>query len=706
MAYGYTGRLLNVDLTARSFSVTEIDQDDIQRFIGGAGYNAWLLYNAALKNKNIDPLGPENPLIFGAGPLVGASFPTASRCSFTALSPLTKIFGESNGGGVANVAIKRSGFDHIKITGASETPCMLIVGCEGDCRIEDASDLWGLDTRETENRINRKYPKATPLTIGPAGENMVKYASISSFSNGAIFGRTGMGAVMGSKRLKAIVALGRREVAVKAPRTLNDITKKILRDCRNNSRPRLFHRHGAAMLLNMVVAKGLMYGENWRRRILPQDVTSIDIGSYCEAADSKSFGCFRCPLTCKRKWTIKAGPYESEEGHGYEIAHILSFGLTLGIRDVSTILHLINRCNHAGFDLIEFSGAVGMAIDAFRHGHLGKDMADGLRLDWNNGQAVDALIDKVTNREGIGDVLAEGTREAARSIGPAAEKYALHMKGMHWPAHSAPPFALAFSLAPRGGNLKGLPHLLLQENNAEITRKLFGATDMARDIYTHQDKGRAVWWHENYKAIIDSMGSCFWLSAALLPHGGLLPDELARVYNAVTGVGANGLDIMQAAERVLQVERAINALRGMARKDDSFTKRPEPDSWGHGIDLEAKGMLDEYYAYRGLSGDGLATRPRLEEIGLESVADGLENWRLLGTAVTHLPVSTIVTDPTQADLGRGLWSKIIAWMEKKMMKKLEDPNAYRRFFEKQGERIRKKHFRDVSDPGGGAPDKA
>jgi aldehyde:ferredoxin oxidoreductase len=694
MTYGYTERILHVDLTSRSFQVRDIDRHELRHFIGGGGYNAWLLYRKIIDNSDIDPLGPDNPLIFGVGPLVGTSFPTSSRCSFTALSPLTGIFGESNGGGLTGVTVKRSGIDHMVITGASETPCTLVIGDSDGCRIEAATDLWGLNTQETEETIQKKYPKAAMLAIGPAGENLVRYACISSYAKGNVFGRTGMGAVMGSKRLKAIVALGGRDISVKESETLKHISKKILRGTKSHSRLKLFRHYGNAMLLNMLASRGLMFGENWRRRLIPEDVTSLDVGSYGDATLSKSLGCFRCPLTCKRMWKIKEGEYRDEEGHGYEIAHILSFGLTLGIRDVPTILHLIKKCNHMGFDLLEFSGAVGMAVDAYKQGFLSRETADNLRLDWNDGHVVDALIEKVGKREGIGDLLAEGTKNSARAIGPGAEQYALHMKGMHWPAHSAPPFIMAFSLSPRGGNLKGLPHLLLQNNNSEIISKLFGATKKTGNIYTHDDKGRAVWWHENYKVLIDGLGTCFWLSVMALPHGDLFPDELARAYTAATGLETSGTDIMQSAERVYQIQRAINALRGLTGKDDAFTKRPEPDSWGHGVDLHADGMLNEYYAYRGLSSDGQLTRRRLEEISLGSVAGELEKRHLLSATDSGLPISTIMRNPDGAELGKKWVSKLVGWVEKRMMTKMEDPKFYRRFFEKQGAKTRKKRFRN------------
>jgi aldehyde:ferredoxin oxidoreductase len=680
------GQVLEVDLSDGKFQIQDLPHEDALKFLGGSGLSAWMLYHEIKHKPDIDPLSPENPLIFGAGPLVGAPFPTAARCSFTALSPLTGIFGDSNGGGVSGVAVKQSGFDHLIIRGISDRPCYLVIGSDETCRIEDATDLWGKNTYETEKILKEKYPKAVVFVIGPAGENLVGYAAITSNNNITIFGRSGMGAVMGSKKLKAIVALGGKKIDVFNAEALKTVSDKILKGVKEFPRAKLFHRYGTPMFLNMMEAKGLMYGENWRRKVKNEDVVPVDIGAFYDATESKAHGCFRCPLTCGKKWKIKDGPYKDEAGHGFEVAHIFSFGLNLGVRDVSTILHLIKKANIMGLDINEFCGAAGMATDAYKHGMLSKEMADGLALDWGQGEIIGKLIDKVAHREGIGDILADGTKKAAQKIGKGAEDYALHMKGMHWPAHSAPAFAMAFSLSTRGGDfLKGVPHLLLQNNIGEVIQKLFGGTKKSNNIFSHDDKGRAVWWHENYKLVTDSLGFCFYLSMMLLPYGRLFPDDLADSYSALTGTAIDGKEIMMAGERGYQVERAINALRGMNRTHDSFTRRPEPDSWGKGINLNAAGMIDEYYEYRGLSADGLLTRERLEELGLGMVADDLEKKNILGNQPTSLSLKEIIKNPSGDDIGKSLKSKIQHRIEKYVMGKLEkDPIYFRNFFKKAG----------------------
>lgn len=676
-----------MELNESTSHVKDLPEEDAVRFIGGAGLNAWLLY------QNLRPstqaTDPENPLIFGAGPLVGTPFPSSARATFTAISPLTGVFGDSNGGGLFGVLVKRAGYDHLVIRGSSDKPCYIFIAPNGVCKIEDATDLWGKDTLETDKTLKERHPKSLVASIGPAGENKVRFATIQCEQNANSFSRAGMGAVMGAKNIKAIVIQGGEKISVKNPEETKKISKIIKQCTKEFALPKLFAQYGTPMFINMVESLGLMYGKNGRRKINHEDITSLDIAAYYDAAESKPHGCFRCPLSCGKHWRIKRGAYKGEEGFKYEVAFIITLGLTLGIRDVTSILHIANKLNQMGIDINEFCGTVGMATDAFKQGILNKDMTDGLTFDWGNVEAYESTIAQISHRTGFGDILAEGTKRAAEIIGGGAEKYALHMKGMHWPAHSAPPFVLAFSLSTRGGDfLKAFPHLLLQATNKEICQKLFGAGSETMNIYSHQAKGRAVWWHENYKLLIDSLGICFYLGLSLLPHGRLLPEDLAVAYRAVTGVKANGNDLLKAAERSNQIERSINAMQGLDRRDDSFTKRPEQDSWAQGIDLDLPGMLKEYYLYRGLSQRGFPTRERLLDAGLQELTSDLGKKGLLDSCLDskdYLSLEKIIKNPFAEDIGRSLKARVQNKLKKHIMRKLaEDPLRYREHFRKIG----------------------
>jgi aldehyde:ferredoxin oxidoreductase len=340
-------------------------------------------------------------------------------------------------------------------------------------------------------------------------------------------------------------------------------------------------------------------------------------------------------------------------------------------------------------DINEFSGTLGMATDAIKEKILTKDMVDGLDLRFGNAEAYESAIELISQRRGVGDILAEGTKRAAEKIGGGAETYALHMKGMHWPAHSAPPFVMAFSVSTRGGDfLKAIPHLILQSTNNATCKKLFDAEPETMNIYSHAKKGRAVWWHENYKLLIDSLGVCFYLGQTLLTHGRLLPEELAEAYSAATGIDADGKLLMEAAERANQIERAINSLRGHERKHDTFTKRPEQDSWAQGIDLNRPGMLDEYYAYRGLSQRGFLTQERLLNAELPEIVSDLAKKDLIDhcpDSEDYLALDTIVKNPSTIEFNRSLKAMIQNRFKGYIMGKLsKDPLKYREHFKRIG----------------------
>lgn len=679
----YRAKRLEINLNQRRYDKVEIPNEDTLRFLGGVGLNAQLLLEKT--DSDLDPLDPDNPLIFGAGPLVGAKFPTAARTTATALSPLTGIYGDSNAGGVFGVNMKKAGWDQLLISGKAEEPVYLLLGPDGDITIRDAQDLWGLDTHKTDTLLRDRHPKSTVACIGPAGENLVRYAAIMTNKTMNSFSRTGMGAVMGSKNLKAIVIAGNNPVQVYDPDALNRIAEQVLNQIKFHHLPQLFTKYGTIMFLNILLAKGLLYGENHRRKLEYQEASALDIGAYEDAVDSKPAGCFRCPMACNRRWRIKEGQYKGEAGHGYEVAFAMTLGLTLGHRSVGDVLHLVNLLNSQGMDVNEFCGTAGLAVDAYKNNFLSSSDTDGLELDWGRADIFETLIKQTGQRQGFGNVMAEGTKRAAGMIGLKAERYALHMKGMHWPAHSAPPFVLAFSNSTRGGDfLKGVPFLLLGEGNQDLCQALFGATRETMNIYSHGDKGRAVWWHENYKAVNDAMGSCFYLALNLLPHLGFMPEQLADVFRAVTGLPVEGEDIMAAGERIVQTQRAVNSIRGLNGRDDSFTRRPENDSWASGINLEAEGMKEEYYRYRGLSPRGLHTRNRLTELGLFEAIEILSSeGRLEAPIENPYQFSDIVRSPSPKNIRLRQKTRLIHFVRNRVfLRMLKGPAFYRAQLEK------------------------
>lgn len=627
--YGYRGKILEVDLTSQKTEVKELSHDDIVNFIGGAGMNSWILY----KNCKPDtkPFDPENPLIFGAGPFVGTEFPSSGRSTFTALSPLTGILGDANGGGYFAPMVKQAGYDHLVIRGKSENPCYLLIGRDGACTIEKADDVWGKDITEADTILSKKHPGSMTACIGPAGENLVTYANILTNKAANSWSRTGVGAVMGSKRLKAIVANGRGKIPIKDPDRFEKISEGFKKVVNEGLRSKIFSRWGTIMQITVFSALGLMYRNNLRHAVTFNYADKLGLKTFSDRAEFKNHGCFRCPIKCEKPYVLKDKPYRGEEGSKYELGYACTLGFNVGIDNINSVLHLVRLCNDKGMDVVDLSSSIATAIDLYKEGIISNTDTDGIELDWNKTEAVESLIKKIASKEGFGEILSGGVKSIAEIIGKGADKYAIHIKGMSEPAHCCPPFLLSFAVASRGGDhLKGMPILALEGANEELAQKFYNATKGSMDLFSHNDKGRVVWWHENYKTIIDSLGTCFFLSTILLPQKRFTPEELAKAYNAATGVEIDGQALFLTGERSYQIQKAFNALRGVDRSNDNFKVRPEKDSWGHGIDINHPGMLDEYYHYRGCSKDGLPTRERLEETGLKHVADDLEKEGRLG----------------------------------------------------------------------------
>ncbi len=379
---------------------------------------------------------------------------------------------------------------------------------------------------------------------------------------------------------------------------------------------------------------GLFYKNNGERPITLGEASRIDWTTFRRSTEFTRHGCHNCPLKCGKRYRLNSGSHCGEEGHRYDLTTAFAMGFNVGIDDLGTLLHLANECNRLGLDLIEFSGVASMAIDASRQGIIAGSSADGLKLDWGAGEALAVLARRIAAREGLGGVLAEGSRRAAAAIGGGAEKLAMHMKGMCEAGPSCPPLVLGYAVASRGGDhmKAGIPILCLRPDNLELAQKTFGGTRGSVDLHSHEDKGRVVWWHENYKMAVDCLGICLYLSSTLLPLHRMLPDDLAEAYRTATGMEMDGEGILAAGARGYHVEKAINARLGVDRLQDTFPTRPEAESWSKGIDLDHPGMLEEYYRYRGCSEEGLPIRERLEELDLGQVADDLADEGRLGAA--------------------------------------------------------------------------
>ncbi len=620
--FGFVGKILQVDLSGNKIWEEDTPEELIKNYIGGSGINARLFYNLVRSNPYIDPLSPENPLIFGFGPLVGTKFPSAVRYTVTSKSPLTGIFGDSNAGGYFGVRAKQAGYDHIIIRGRSEKPVALFIESGKIPELIDAAEWWGLDTYETDDRINGKFGNCETARIGPAGENLVKYANIfSGTKRVSTNGRAGMGTVMGSKKLKAIIVKGEGNVPVADSRRLDGLSKKYIKLWSDGPATAANAEYGTLILIAQIGTE--VAARNDQVKVTPEQLEKYDIGLFTEKYKDGKSSCHMCPVGCSQKWKIEEGDLKGKKGDKLEFGHYVNLGPLQDIYDYPSLFHLADLTNRMGMDCTQFGWNLAMATECYERGILSAEDTGGIQLRWGDVGLVADMIKMVAKREGFGNVLAESIPDIIKKSNPEAAQYGFHTKGMTFPYNRKQvlPMSLASSVAVRGADhMKGHPYSGLV-GAREMLEKIFGK-NIPDEITDHKSpvaKGRVVWWHENFKMLIDSLGLCFIPITATNIFGDplILFEELGEIYQTVTGM--NPEKLFEAAERCYQVEKGFNALLGITRKDDSRkgTTRGEKDPIDH------PGMLDEYYFYRGCSEMGLPTNKRLREVGLPDIAEDL-----------------------------------------------------------------------------------
>ncbi len=428
---GYAGRILLVDLSRREVETRPLDPALARRFIGSRGLNAWYLHQYG--SPGAKALGPDNTLIVGLGPLTGTGFPTSARFTVTARSPLTNLFGDSNSGGFFGAELKAAGWDHLIIQGQADRPVVLWIE-DDQVELRDGGALWGLDTWETTAALERMAadPKLRVACIGQAGEQLVRYAAIINERNRAA-GRSGMGAVMGAKRLKAIAVRGSSRPRLADPaafrQTARELTRRIQADPGFEARSQF----GTASLMKLLTGQGTDSTRNHQTGYFEGN-RAIGPEALAENHWLERIGCYACPIRCSHTYRVDAGPYAGIVGEGPEYETLNALGSKLGIDDLPAILTANSLANQYGLDTMSLGTTIAFAMECYERGLLTPAETDGPDLSWGNQEAMVALVHKIARREGIGDLLAEGSLRAARALGPRALPYAMQVKGMELPA--------------------------------------------------------------------------------------------------------------------------------------------------------------------------------------------------------------------------------------------------------------------------------
>jgi aldehyde:ferredoxin oxidoreductase len=630
----WAGKILRVDLS-RGETCVESTSDYTAEALGGRGIGQWIMFREV--EPGTDAYDPENVISFNAGALAGTPAPGSGRLSVDTKNPLTGGVCSSNAGGHFAPELKYAGFDSVVITGRSPQPVYLWIH-DGQAELRDASHLWGLDTWQTEERLRQELgdPGARAALIGPAGENLVRGACLI-VDRARAAGRGGSGAVMGSKRLKAIAVRGHGAlVPADGPRFM-----AAVRACNHKlmaSRIVQVYRQGGSMRFGGAGGADGNFPQavrNYQDSYWPLDKSrKLYEPALKQGYEVRRLGCFNCPISCSHFYAVRDGPFAGSAGEGFEINSARGFGSNLDIDYAPAVIEAHNYCSRMGLDVDMAGACLAFAFEAYERGDLSRAEANELDLTWGNHRAALALLRAIVERRGLGDLLAEGVMRASRQLGRGSEAYALHVKGADLNEASMRPmkaWALGIVLSTHGGgHLDGSPGAWAWAGHEDLAESLFGNPRPGAAGQYH-NQSRAVIWFENYKAAVDMLGLC-WFTSMWLDALALSPEDYAGLLSAGTGVAYTGDDLLRLGRRLHNVQKAFNTLHtGYSRKDDVPPRRlAEPARTGpfRGERLDPEQwqlMLDEYYAAQDWDlASGWQTRDSLAALGLEEVAAKLE----------------------------------------------------------------------------------
>jgi aldehyde:ferredoxin oxidoreductase len=609
-----------VDLGEESIRIEPFPVSLRQQYIGGRGMNMFLL--SKYYTPSLDPFSPQNPLIVGAGLLTG-TLGFGSRVSIASKSPETGHLGDANMGGEFGAELVKSGFSHLVITGRSPRPVYLLMR-DGEIEIRSAGGLMGLDTVETQKKIRAMIgdDRLQTACIGIAGENRVRYAAIRAGLKSAA-ARTGMGAVMGSKNLKAITVRGTLDISVSDPKKYLKYYQRQLKKLMQTKWAQALGEQGTPLLFGAANALGFLSVRN-------NQFTSVAEQGYrleAEALEPFSTGmvaCHACPVHCRHRFRIDEGPYKGTRGEGPEYASIGSLGTKLGNLDLENILSAVERCNRYGLDTISTGSYIAWAMELYQRGILSRKKA-GIPLEWGNGTSILKILDMIAHRKGFGDALAEGSF-ARDMLGISSREYLLEIKGLpiEMTDERLPKsFALGLATSTRGAcHMRSRPSMDALGLPQELLKKIYGGPVSSR-IGSYNGKGRMVWWHELLHAVTDALGVCRFMTAFSSPHA-LQYRQFSRLIKLATGLELSPKKLQTIAERIYTLERMMLVGDGISRKDDTLPKRyleePIPEGPAKGCVIERAGfnrMLDENYRLHGWNHDGIPTRKTLDRLGID-----------------------------------------------------------------------------------------
>ncbi|EAX48183.1 Aldehyde ferredoxin oxidoreductase [Thermosinus carboxydivorans Nor1] len=609
---GYMGKIAVVDLTSARIDFIAISPAERRQWLGGSGLGARLL--AENTPPAADPLGPDNLLIFMTGPMTGTAIPASGRHQVVAKSPLTGIYGEADAGGRWGACLKAAGFDGIVVRGIASQPVYLVVQ-DGEVRLLPADSLWGLDTYATDRQLKKRWgPDVAAACIGPAGERLVPLATIiHEGKNGRSSGRGGLGAVMGAKRLKAVVAGGSRQVPVADPAALAAAIDAAVPRVRE--RTRLMQEYGTAGGIIGAERIGDLPLKNWTQGTW-DGVEKISGQAMAETIVTGRYHCASCPIGCGRQVRVERSPYGRVEGAGPEYETVGMFGGACLVSDLAAIAMANELCNRYGLDTISTGAVIAFAMELYEHGILtDRDLGGCPAPVWGDGRAVVGLIQAIASQEGIGRLLGSGVRRAAELIGGRAGEFAMHVKGLELPAHDPRAFyslALGYATSNRGAcHLQGASYFF--EKAAVLPE---AGINEVLDRFRTDDQGLIQARLQDTMCLMDSLKLCKFLF-----YGGIDLTTVTGWLNHLTGWDCTVAELLTTGERIFNLKRLYNVKCGVSRRDDVLPERilrqPRPDGGAAGALPPLDAMLREYYRVRGWDEVGRPRPETLARLGID-----------------------------------------------------------------------------------------
>ena len=612
---GYAGRVLRVDLTTGKTRFEKLDEETAKKYIGGIGLGMklWLANSKA----GVDAFNPDNPLVLAVGPVSGTMFPTGGNGhAFISKSPATNGVGEAVSHGTFGAEIKRAGYDAVILTGKAERPVYLWID-DDSVQLLDAEQIWGKSPSETEDAIKDEIGDyyVRVASIGLAGEKLSKIACIINEKTRAA-GRTGLGAVMGSKNLKAIAVRGTRDIVVAKPDEFIEMVKEFHERMKGPAAQK-YRTLGSAENVMIQNALFCMPTRNYNNAHF-ENAVKVSGETLNERYIAKIIACNSCAMRCEHEAVVRDGPYKGTMAR-MEYDNIWALGPNCGVDRLDAIIKAAELCNYYGLDAQSTGVTVSFVMDCHETGILSHEDLGGIDAHFGNAEALLQLIEKIGKREGIGDVLADGVKVAAEKIGKGSDKLAQNIKGLEvtgYDLRCLKTAALGFAVSFRGAD---------HNRSGAYTFDLTGKVDRLK---AEKGRGKLVKDSEDVYALLDSLIICKNAKGTLYKE---LAD-MAKLYTLVTGYEMTPEELSLAGQRINTLARLINVREGLSRKDDTLPwkvmNQPIPD------DGPAKGavvtqeeldlLLDDYYQSRGWTADGIPTKSQLDKLGMEDLSNIIE----------------------------------------------------------------------------------